>query len=90
MPEDYGEYRDFGYYLQHQENFRKNYPNKCVIIKDQQVVGVYNSYEEAWREAAELFEEKEYHIQLCYSREDHYRRKLAQQQVNAKPALTCC
>ncbi|MGV3586995.1 MAG: DUF5678 domain-containing protein [Adhaeribacter sp.] len=77
MSEDYGAYRDFEYYLRHQADFRKQYPNKCVIIKDEQVVGVYDTYEEAWRNASELFEENEYHIQLCYSRQDHYHQKLS-------------
>ena len=75
MYEDYGEYQDFEYYLQHKEDFLKIYPNKCVIIKDQKVVGVYNTYAEAWQNASEVFEENDFHLQLCNSREDHYSRQ---------------
>ncbi len=71
-----GEYDDFLFYLQHKDEFRQTYPNKCVIIRKQQVVGVYNTYAEAWQNASELFGDNDYHIQLCYSREDHYNRKM--------------
>jgi hypothetical protein len=75
MYEDYGEYKDFRYYLEHKNDFRKAYPDKCVVIKDQSVVAVFNTYAEASQKASELFDKYDYHIQLCYSREDHYKRK---------------
>ena len=74
MYEDKGQYKDFEYYLQHKEDFRKTYPNKSLILKDQKVVGVYDTYAEAWQNASKIYDENEYHIQLCYFREDHYYR----------------
>ena len=44
--------REFEFYLRNQDDFVGRYEGKLIAIKDEEVLGAYNSYLEA---AAELF-----------------------------------
>lgn len=45
-------HQEFEYYIQHQDDFVRQYNGKVVALKDQAVVGVYESEWEAVRETA--------------------------------------
>jgi hypothetical protein len=75
MYEQYGEYQDVKYYLDNKESFRKTYPNKSIIIKHQEVKGVFDTYAQAYHYASDLYPDEDYYIQLCYSREDRYNKR---------------
>ena len=42
--------KEYEYYLQNKEKFLKSYLNKYVVIKDTDVLGSYNTMEEAVKE----------------------------------------
>ena len=46
---------DYRYYLAHADELMRKYPQRFVLIKDQQVHGDFASLEEAHRKALELF-----------------------------------
>ena len=39
--------REFDYYLSNQDRLVAEYNGKCIVIKDQQIIGAYNDYREA-------------------------------------------
>jgi len=57
--------KEFQYYLDNQEDFVKKYSNKFLVIKDQQLVGVYETKESAYDEATSKFELGTFLIQQC-------------------------
>jgi len=57
--------KEFQYYLDNQEDFVKKYSNKFLVIKNQEVVGVYNTKEGAYDDATSKFELGTFLIQQC-------------------------
>lgn len=43
--------REFAYFREHQQELVAKYPDRFLVIKDEQVVGDYSSEMEAYREA---------------------------------------
>ncbi|MGH2646774.1 MAG: hypothetical protein ACRDE8_04370 [Ginsengibacter sp.] len=43
--------KEFQYYLKHQDSLVKKYNGKFIVIKDEKVIGVYNSHSEAYNES---------------------------------------
>lgn len=57
--------QEFQYYLDHQEEFVKKHLNKFLVIRDQKVVGVYDTKPEAYDEATSKYELGSFLIQHC-------------------------
>jgi len=57
--------QEFQYYLDHQQELVKKYQNKFLVIKGQEVVGIYDTKQEAYDEATSKFELGTFLIQHC-------------------------
>lgn len=57
--------KEFQYYLDHQDELVKKYLGKYLIIKNKEVVGVYDSKIEAYHEGNNKFESGTFLIQRC-------------------------
>jgi hypothetical protein len=57
--------KEFQYYLDHQPDFVKQYNNKFIVIKNEQVIGVYNSHTEAYTETVKKEQLGTFLIQHC-------------------------
>ena len=57
--------QEFQYYLDHQEELVKEHLNKFLVIREQKVVGVYDSKQEAYNEATSKYEMGTFLIQQC-------------------------
>jgi hypothetical protein len=64
--------KEFKYYLDNQDDLVKNYNGKFIVIKDEKVIGVYDSHSEAYNES--LLTEKlgTFLIQHCLSGDQGY------------------
>jgi len=57
--------KEFKYYLNHQEELVKKYNGKFLVIKEEKVVGAYDTKEMAYNEASSQFELGTFLIQQC-------------------------
>ena len=57
--------QEFQYYLDHQEELVKKHLNKYLVIKDQKVVGVYETKQEAYDDSTSKYELGTFLIQHC-------------------------
>ena len=57
--------KEFQYYLQNQDELVKQYLGKFLVIKDQQVAGVYDTKQKAYDDATEKFDLGTFLIQHC-------------------------
>ena len=57
--------KEFQYYLDHQNELVKKYDGRYLVIKDKNVVGDYDSYEEALFTSQEQYEMGTFLIQKC-------------------------
>lgn len=64
--------KEFQYYLDHQEQLVKEFKGKYLVIKDQKIIGVYNTQEEAYLESQKENEVGTFLIQLCDVGKDNY------------------
>lgn len=55
----------FQYYLTHQNELVKQYNGKYLVIKDDEVVGVYDTESDAYFESVEKYGLGNFLIQLC-------------------------
>jgi hypothetical protein len=62
----------FKYYLEHQNELVKQYNGKFIVIKDNTVIGVYNSHTEAYNETIKVEELGTFLIQHCLAGKDSY------------------
>lgn len=62
----------FQYYLDHQEELVKKYNGKFVVIKDEEVVGAYESELDAYQDSVKKFELGTFLIQQCSPGEESY------------------
>jgi len=56
---------EFKYYIDNQDEIVKSYNGKVVVIKDNKVVGAYDSDEDAYFESIKKYKQGTYLIQLC-------------------------
>ena len=63
---------EFKWYLDNQEELLTKYNGKYVVIKDQQVIGAYDSEWEAFSKSSEKYEAGSFLIQKCQSGKDDY------------------
>jgi hypothetical protein len=64
--------REFQYYLDHQDELVKSYSGKFLVIKDDAVIGVFDSEEEAFFVTEKKHEAGTFLIQLCEPGEGSY------------------
>ena len=57
--------REFDYFLAHQEELVRQYRGKFVVIKDQKVIGAYDSEIEAVQETSKTHELGTFLVQLA-------------------------
>lgn len=57
--------KDFRWYLGHQDELVEKYSGKVVVIKDQQIIGAYDTDEEALRETLESHPLGTFLVQRC-------------------------
>lgn len=63
---------DFKYYLAHQAELVEQYEGKYLIIKDQKIIGVYDTQSDAYNSTKKEHEVGTFLIQLCDSGVDSY------------------
>ena len=64
--------KEFQYYLDHQVELVKKYKGKFLVIKDDGVVGAYDSKQEAYDSATANFKLGTFLIQQCLPGKDSY------------------
>lgn len=64
--------KEFQYYLDNQEELVKKYQDKYVVIKGEEIIGVYDSDEEAYFNTIKEHEEGTFLIQFCEKGESSY------------------
>jgi len=57
--------KEFNYYRTHQSDLVKKYEGKFIVIKEETVIGVYNTQIEAYTEAKKNHEVGTFLIQHC-------------------------
>lgn len=57
--------KEFKYYMAHQDELVKQYNGRFIVIKDSQVIGVYDSEFEAINETAKQHELGTFLVQKC-------------------------
>jgi len=64
--------KEFQYYLDNQNELVKKYAGKYLVIKNQIIIGAYESNQEAFIEATKSYEIGTFLIQLCEKGEESY------------------
>lgn len=64
--------KEFKYYLKHQSDLVKKYNGKFIVLKNEKVIGVYNSHSEAYNETVKKEELGTFLIQHCLLGSDSY------------------
>ena len=64
--------KEFKFYLDNQEKLVREYNGKHIVIKDETVIGAYNSNSEAYFETIKKHELGTFLIQLCSPGEEGY------------------
>ena len=64
--------KEFTYYLDNQDELLKKYNNRFIVIVDEEVVGDYESYEQALFQSVGKYELGTFLIQECTEGEDAY------------------
>lgn len=64
--------KEFDYYVEHQEELVNKYDGKVVVIKDQKVIGIFNSEIEAITETKKEHELGTFFVQRCGPGEENY------------------
>ena len=64
--------KDFEYYLQNQDQLVHKYGGRFVVIKDAEVIGVYESELEGLRDASQKFPLGTFLIQKCEPGTENY------------------
>jgi hypothetical protein len=76
--------KEFKYYLTHQKELVEKYNGKFLVIIDEKVVGVHDTFEEALIESQNKFELGTFLIQQCLHGEDGYTQTFHTRAIFAK------
>ena len=57
--------KEFMYYEKNKEDLNKKYNNKYIVIKNENIIGVYNSHEDAVKESIKTEELGTFLVQHC-------------------------
>jgi hypothetical protein len=66
--------KKFDYYLAHQDELVEKYANKVIVIKDKEVIGVYDTDLEAVTETAKEYELDTFLVQKAEPGSSSYRQ----------------
>ncbi len=64
--------KEFKYYLHNQDKFVQEYEGKYLVIIGEEIVGVYNSDEEAYFESEKKYTPGTFLIQFCEAGDSSY------------------
>lgn len=64
--------KEFQYYIGHQKELVQKYNGKCIVIKDHQVIGVFDSELEAVKKTSEKYELGTFLVQKCEPGKESY------------------
>lgn len=64
--------KEFEYYLEHQNEFVEKYRGKFLVIKDNGIIGIYDTEIEAYTESVKNEEAGTFLIQECQPGEENY------------------
>jgi hypothetical protein len=64
--------KEFKYYLEHQDELVKKYRGKFIVIKNQEVIGLFDSELEAIEKTAEKHELGTFLVQKCEPGSESY------------------
>lgn len=64
--------REFKFYLAHQDELVEQYKGKFIAIKDEQVIGVFDSELEAVKKTAEIYDLGTFLVQKCEPGSESY------------------
>lgn len=64
--------KEFQYYLKNQSELVKKHYNKHIVIVGEEVVGVYDNFEQALLDSQQKYKPGTYLIQLCLPGEENY------------------
>ncbi|MBA7512957.1 hypothetical protein ES705_04966 [subsurface metagenome] len=64
--------KEFKYYIKNQNKLVKRYNNKCIVIKNKKVIGVYDSEAEAVQETSKNEPLGTFLVQKCTPGEEDY------------------
>lgn len=64
--------KEFKYYLDNQDELVKKYNNKFIVIKDNTVIGVYDSHAEAYTQSSQREKLGTFLIQHCLPGKDSH------------------
>jgi hypothetical protein len=67
--------KEFKYYIEHQEELVKKYNGKVIVIKDEQVLGAYNSDIEAINATIINHKKGTFLVQLCAHGAESYTQR---------------
>ncbi len=63
---------EFKYYIEHQADLVKKYNKKFIVLKNEKIIGVYNSHTEAYNETIEKEKLGTFLIQHCLPGKESY------------------
>ncbi len=64
--------KEFQYYIDHQEELVKKYNEKFIVIIDDKVVGIFNTFRDAHEESINKYKLGTFLIQECLPGKDSY------------------
>ncbi|MBA7534279.1 hypothetical protein ES705_26525 [subsurface metagenome] len=64
--------KEFKYYIKNQNKLVKRYKNKCIVIKNEKVIGVYDSEAEAVQETSKNEPLGTFLVQKCTPGKESY------------------
>ncbi len=64
--------KEFKYYLKHQSELVKKYNGKFIVLKNEKVIGVYDSHSEAYNQTVKKEELGTFLIQHCLPGSESY------------------
>lgn len=64
--------KEFEFYLDHQNDLVRKYNGKVIVIKDLEVIGIYDSEIEAIEKSSEQFELGTFLVQKCEPGSESY------------------
>jgi hypothetical protein len=73
----------FKWYLKNQSKLLKQYNGKVLVIRDNQVVGAFDSEESAYFDSIDKYEPGTFMIQKCTPGEDAYTQRFSSRVVFA-------
>ncbi|MDR1130321.1 MAG: hypothetical protein LBK96_05015 [Prevotellaceae bacterium] len=69
--------KEFKYYLDNQEELVKKYDGRTLVIINNEIVGDYDNWEDAYFDSMDKFESGTYLIQDCSEGEEAYTQTFA-------------